>query len=130
MRGPTRHHHLFVHTRDAISFYCKRDFKQHKQVHTGKNKYPCPSRGCNKSYTTKGALKFHVHLHEELQFIGDICGKSFPQKAYLQQNMQGSHLGVEDKVQTGVYMAEKMHIHEDSCKACATLELKKKNKTF
>ena len=81
-------------------------------MHTGKNKYPCPSRGCNKSYTTKGALKFHMHLHEELQFICDICGKSFPQKAYLQQHMPGSHFeGVEGNVQTGVQMAKKKCIN-------------------
>ena len=39
------------------------------------------------------ALKFHMKLHEELQFMCDTCGKNCPQKAYLQQHMQGAHLG-------------------------------------
>ena len=34
-----------------------------------------------------------MKVHDQLSFICDICGKTFLMKAYLQQHMQGAHLG-------------------------------------
>ena len=108
------------------SFFYERDFKQHKKVHMGKNKFPCPSTGCIKSFTTNGALKLHMQLHKNLTFICDTCRKSFPQKPYLQQHIQGAHLGGWRALCGQVFQwPKKMHKHEDTCKNCTVLELKK-----
>ena len=70
-----------------------------------------------------------MRLHENLQFICDTCGKSYAQKAYLQQHMQGAYLGGWRALCGAVFKwLKKMHKHEDSCKTCASLELKKNQK--
>ena len=130
MQGHTRPLHSSVLIKDVTShFFYEMDFKQHEKVHTGKNKFLCPSRGCIRSYTTKGALKFHMQLHDNLTFICDTCGKSFPQKPYLQQRIQGAQLGGWRALCGQAFQwLKKMYKHEDTCKNCAVLELKKNKK--
>ena len=70
-----------------------------------------------------------MRLHENLTFICDSCGKSFHQKAYLQQHIQGAHFGGWRALCGAVFQwLKKMHKHEDACKNCAALELKKNKK--
>ena len=46
----------------AKGYYYERDLDQLKRIHTKRNLYSCPSQSCDKVYTTKGALKFHMKL--------------------------------------------------------------------
>ena len=89
------------------SFHYERDYKQHKQVHTGKNKYPFPTRGSNKSYTTMAALKFHMKLHEDLQFICDTCGKIFHRRLTTATHAGCIFVGVEGIMWGSIQMALK-----------------------
>ena len=66
-----------------------------------------------------------MRLHDDLQFICETCGKSYAQKAYLQQHMQGTHLGGWRAVCGAVFKWPKKCI---SMKNCASLELKKNQK--
>ena len=75
------------------TFLYKKHMGEHKKVHTKKNLYICPSRGCGKSYTTKGALKAHMVIHEGKTFLCPEYGKSFNTKPNLDQHRQGKHLG-------------------------------------
>ena len=54
------------------------------------------------------------------------CGKEFSMKAYLQQHMQGAHMGGWRAACGEVKKWPKqLHKHEDSCKKCAGVELKR-----
>ena len=70
-----------------------------------------------------------MQIHDNLTFICDTHGESFPQKPYLQQHIQSAHLGGWRALCGQVFQwLKKMHKHEDFCKNCAALELKKNQK--
>ena len=54
----------------------------------GQTKYICEHEGCGKEYSTKFALRRHVHTHSGLKAFGcDLCGKRFSLEQYLQEHM-------------------------------------------
>ena len=68
--------------------------RQHEVQHHGagsvpveaKARYQCPE--CPQSFTLKGHLKRHLHLHTDaLPFICDLCGKAFKWKEVLKRHM-------------------------------------------
>ena len=103
--------------------------EEHKKVHTKKSLYICPSRGCGKSYTTKGVLKAHVVIHGDKTFLCPKCGKSFNMKPNLDQHRQGKHLGGWVATCRKRYeWPVPMHHHERSCLQCRKIEQKQKDK--
>ena len=73
------------------TFMYKKHLEEHERVHSRKNLFPCPSRGCKRSYTTKAALNAHTIVHEDKQFKCDTCSKTFNTKPNIQQRIQGKH---------------------------------------
>ena len=103
--------------------------EEYKKVHTKKNLYICPSRGWCKSYTTKGALKAHMVIHEDKTFLCPECGKSFNMKPNLDQHRQGKHLGRWVATCGKRYQwPAPMHHHERLCLQCRKIEQKQKDK--
>ena len=51
-----------------------------------KARYQCPE--CPQTFTLKGHLKRHLHLHTDaLPFVCDLCGKAFKWKEVLKRHM-------------------------------------------
>ena len=117
--------HSFVRTVKKHS--CIKRLYEHKHVHTGKNMFPCPSCGCDHSYTTKAALNAHMVVHEDKEFKCDTCGQTFNTKPDLKQHIQGKHAGGWRALCGAKYKWPKpMHKHEQSCKTCCKLDQKEK----
>ena len=88
-------------THSGMSFACsecsytclfKYELKNHKKKHTRTGLYPCLTRGCGKSFTTKKGMKQHMQVHQDLNLKCDVCGKDgFTTKGYLRQHKKGQH---------------------------------------
>jgi len=54
----------------------------------GQTKYICEHAGCGKEYSTKFALRRHVHTHSGIKAWGcELCGKRFSLEQYLSEHM-------------------------------------------
>ena len=76
------------------SYTClfKYELKNHMKKHTGTGLYPCLTRGCAKSFTTKKGMKQHMQVHQNLNLKCDVCDKDgFTTKGYLRQHKKGQH---------------------------------------
>ena len=125
-RGPTRHHHLFVHTRDAIKVSIMKgtsssiseciQAKTNILVHQGVAK--------NHTQPKEPSSFICVYMRNSNLFVIFVGNLSLRKLTY--NNTCNVVTGGSRTMCRQVFKwPKKRHKHKDSCKACASLELKK-----
>ncbi|CAD0201498.1 unnamed protein product [Chrysodeixis includens] len=66
-------------------FITKSNLQSHENLHRGERPYRCHACPC--AYTSYSALSRHAKKHTGIQFICDLCGRSFKIKAALVSHM-------------------------------------------
>ena len=106
------------------------ELKHHVKRHTGRGLYPCPYRGCQKSFTTKKGMLQHGQVHDGEEYTCDVCGKpGFTTKGYLRQHKKRHAGGFVSRC--GGFASKSptsRQIHQRSCDQCKLLKKEKKKK--
>ncbi|XP_026734809.1 zinc finger protein 260-like isoform X2 [Trichoplusia ni] len=66
-------------------FITRSNLESHENLHRGERPYRCHACPC--AYTSYSALSRHAKKHTDIQFICDLCGRSFKIKAALASHM-------------------------------------------
>ena len=82
-----------------ICFHCRKGFQFPKQltIHEGSHtdslasKFVCPTGGCSKVFLSKQGLEAHRKIHENKEYICDLCDKPFQTELRQKQHQIGKH---------------------------------------
>lgn len=65
------------------------------QSHLGIKDISCGISGCEMKFSSKGTLRAHINIIHKNRYMRacEICGKSFPNKAYFDTHVRSKHTG-------------------------------------
>ena len=118
-----RSHRGMLFSCNDCSYTCQFNYelKNHVKKHTGTGLYPCISRGCTKTFTTKKGMKQHLQVHQNLNLSCDVCGKDgFTTRGYLRQHKKGQHgIGFVSRCGFKSKHPTARRNHQKECEECA-----------
>ena len=138
--GRYNHEHLHDTTSTATiicmicgrAFHYNNELTKHMAVHNDDLRHACAT--CDKSFASKGSLKRHEVLHQNLDFPCQAqgCTRSFNTSEKLQRHFRGFHgTGYTTLCQIETFQwPGKRQRHQKNCTACDQVRQERESKRF